>query len=250
MRFIARLDVKNGQLIKTINLEGLRQLGNCKEYALSYYENNIDELFLSDPVASLYGRDPLYSLLDEITDDIFIPITISGGIKTIKDIRKLLLIGADKVAINTNAILNPEFINESVSIFGSQSVAISIQAKFIDNNWYCYTNCGRDNSGKKLDLWINEIQKRGVGEIILTSANKEGLNGGLDIKLIDFVKNLIKVPVTISGGFGKLEHLDEIIKFKDILSGIAIAGSLHYKKFTINQIKNHCKTVGIKTREI
>ena len=110
MRIIGRLDVKNGSLIKTINLEGLRNIGPCKEYALKYMDNNIDEIFLTDPVASLYEREPLFELLDSITDDLFIPITISGGIKNMSHIRKLMLIGADKIAINTEAIKNPEFI--------------------------------------------------------------------------------------------------------------------------------------------
>lgn len=250
MRLIARLDVKNGNLIKTINLEGLRKLGNCKDYALKYFHDDIDELFLSDPVASLYERDPLYSLLDDITDDIFIPITISGGIRTIKDIRKLLLIGADKIAINTSAIENPNFINESVAIFGSQSIAISIQVKYVDNNWYCYTNCGRDNSGKKLNLWLQEIQERGAGEIIITSVNREGLNRGLDISLLNYVKDLIQIPLTISGGFGSLKHLDELTPFKEKLSGIAIAGSLHYKKMDIYKIREYSKKLGLKMREI
>ena len=250
MRIIARLDVKNGLLVKTINLEGLRQIGPCKDYALQYMNDNIDEIFLSDPVASLYERDPLFDLLDIITDDLFIPITISGGIKNIEHIRKLLLIGADKVAINTAAIANPEFINQSVSIFGSQSIAISIQAKMINNEWYCFTNCGRDKSDKLLLDWLKEVENRGVGEVIITSVAKEGMMKGLDTELINLVSKNVNLPITYSGGFGNLEHLDVLSDLNVKLSGLAISGSLHYKKVNTDSIRNKLKDLNIKVRSL
>ena len=248
MRIIGRLDVKNGLLVKTINLEGLRQIGPCKKYALKYMKENIDEIFLSDPVASLYDRDPLFDLLDTITDDLFIPITISGGIKSIEHIRKLLLIGADKVAINTSAIINPEFINQSVSIFGSQSIAISIQAKKINNEWYCFTNCGRDKSNKTLLNWIKEVENRGVGEIIVTSVSKEGMMKGLDIELINLVSQNVSLPVTYSGGFGKINDLDPLSDLK--LSGLAISGCLHYEKVKVDSIRDKLKKINVKVRSL
>ena len=250
MRIIARLDVKNGLLVKTINLEGLRQIGPCKEYALKYMNENIDEIFLSDPVASLYERDPLFELLDNITDDLFIPITISGGIKNIEDIRRLLLIGADKVAINTAAIAKPEFINQAVSIFGSQSIAISIQAKKINNEWFCFTNCGRDKSDKNLLNWLKEVENRGVGEIIVTSVSKEGMMQGIDVELINLVSKNVNLPITYSGGFGDIKHLEVLSDLDIKLSGLAFAGSLHYKKVNVNIIRSKLKDMNLKVRSL
>ena len=250
MRIIGRLDVKNGLLVKTINLEGLRQIGPCKNYALKYMYENIDEIFLSDPVASLYDREPMFELLDTITDDLFIPITISGGIKTIEHIRKLLLIGADKVAINTAAISNPEFINQAVSIFGSQSIAISIQAKKINNTWYCFTNCGRDKSNKILLDWLPEVENRGAGEIIITSVTKEGMMKGLDFELLHLVSDNVNLPVTYSGGFGEISHLNAFKDFDFNLSGLAISGSFHYEKVTVNQIREKLKDLGLSVRSL
>ena len=250
MRIIARLDVKNGNLVKTINLEGLRKIGSCKEYALKYMNENVDEIFLSDPVASLYDREPLFDLLDSITDDLFIPITISGGIRNISHIRRLLLIGADKIAINTAAISNPEFINEAVSLFGSQSVAISIQAKNIDQKWKCFINSGRDNTNIYLEDWLPEVESRGAGEIIITSISKEGTFQGLDIELLRFISSLTNLPVTYSGGFGKLFDLNDLVKENLFISGLAIAGTLHYEKLTIKEIRNHAQRIGIDVRKL
>ncbi len=250
MRLISRLDVKNGNLIKTINLEGLRPLGECKEFAIKYMNDNIDEIFLSDPVASLYMRDPLFDLLDKITDEVFIPITISGGIRSLEHIRKLLLIGADKVSINTAAILNPPFINEAASICGSQSIAISVQVKKVNSKWYCYTNCGRDNSNRLLLDWLPEVEKRGAGEIILTSINNEGTFKGLDLELINLACSLTSLPITYSGGFSKVEDLDDLIYKNISLSGLAIAGALHYKRLSVNEIRQHALKSGLKVRNL
>ena len=250
MRLISRLDVKNGNLIKTINLEGLRNLGECKQFAIKYMNDNIDEIFLSDPVASLYMRDPLFELLDKITDDVFIPITISGGIRSLEHIRKLLLIGADKVSINTAAISNPSFINEAASICGSQSIAISVQVKKINGQWYCYTNCGRDNSNLLLLDWLPEVEKRGAGEIIITSINNEGTFKGLDLELIKFASSLTSLPITYSGGFAKVEDLDDLINENIFLSGLAIAGALHYERLSVCKIRQHASNIGLKVRKL
>ena len=250
MRIIGRLDVKNGSLIKTINLEGLRNIGPCKEYALKYMDNNIDEIFLTDPVASLYEREPLFELLDSITDDLFIPITISGGIKNMSHIRKLMLIGADKIAINTEAIKNPEFINQAVSVYGSQSIAISIQTKQVNGEWFCFTNCGRDNSGKLLLSWIKEVEIRGAGELIITSVSKEGMMKGIDLEVIKLVNNQTNLPITYSGGFGSLEDLNSLKSNNCFLSGLAIAGALHYGKISISQIRNHLEENGMSIRKL
>ena len=250
MRLISRMDVKNGKLVKTINLEGLRPLGSCKDFAMKYMNDDIDEIFLSDPVASLYGREPLFDLLDEITNDLFIPITISGGICSLSHIRKLLQIGADKIAFNTSVIKNPSLINSSAEMCGSQSIAVSIQAKKIGNEWFCFTNCGRDNSKRILNEWIKEVEERGAGEIIITSINKEGRAKGLDVELIKIINNLTNLPITYSGGFGSLDHLD-IFKDKKIkISGLAISGALHYNKIAISEIRQYCSEINLKVRNL
>ena len=160
----------------------------------------------------------------------------------------MLLIGADKVSINTAAISNPSFINEAASVCGSQSIAISMQVKNINDKWYCYTNCGRDNS-KFLGRLVARSRTEGAGEIIITSISKEGTFKGLDIELINLASSLT-LPITYSGGFGKLEDLDELINENINLSGLALSGVLHYEKLSVNQIRKHALSKGIKVRKL
>ena len=247
MRLISRLDVKNSNLIKTINLEGLRSLGNATDYALKYYREGIDEIFISDPVASLYNREPLYDVLENLTKNIFIPITIGGGIKCISDVVSLLRNGADKVALNTAVIENPELISDIANVTGSQSVVVSIQARRVEHKWLCYTNCGRDNSGKDLVDWIIEAELRGAGEFIITSVDKEGTFSGVDRNLIQTALNTASVPITYSGGFGSLVEFQELPKIPS-LSGLCIAGALHYGKVSICDLRNSMVKNGFDVR--
>ena len=247
MRVIARLDVKNGNLVKTINLEGLRSLGVASEFALGYYNSGIDELFVTDPVASLYQREPLFNVLNRLSRNIFVPITIGGGIRNLEHARRLLENGADKVAINSHALTSPKLIEEIAKSTGSQSVAVSVQARKVDNEWYCFYNCGRDNSGVSLRSWLTELQNRGAGELILTSVANEGTNEGLDTDLLGVIFEDISIPVSYSGGFGKLDHLSSLNDFKS-LSGLCISGAFHYSKVVICDVKQELERLGFEMR--
>ena len=237
MRIIARLDIKNKFVIKGINLEGLRKIGNPVDIAKDYYKNGIDEIILIDCVASLYDRNNLFDVIEQITKSIFIPITLGGGIRKIQDIDNALAAGADKIAINTFATENPNFIKEAVNIFGSSTIMSYIEAKNIgDNMWEVYKNYGRDKTNIDLIEWINKVQNLGCGEIMLTSVDNEGTQNGFDIDLINSVYDKINVPLIISGGCGSIDHVKKIKdNFPD--TDVGIASSLHYKKIEINKLK-------------
>ena len=238
MRTIARIDIKNNYVIKGINLEGLRKIGDPINIVNEYYTAGIDELLLLDSVASLYGRNNLFELIKIITKDIFVPITLGGGIRSLKDIENALNSGADKVAINSMALENPKFLSQAVSNFGESTILVNIEAKKISKNkWEPYKFCGREKTNLDVIDWIAEIQKKGCGEILLTSIDKEGTETGFDIELLENVYKIIRKPLILSGGCGSLEHIQTLKKkFKNI--SIAIASVLHYKKLSISDIND------------
>lgn len=237
MRTIARIDIKNESVIKGINLEGLRKIGNPINIAKKYYIDGIDELLIVDSMASLYGRNNLFDLIKKITRDIFIPITLGGGIRSLKDIENALNSGADKVAINSKALETPKFLNEAIINFGESTIVVNIEAKKInDNKWEPYKFCGRERTKLDLKNWISTVQNQGCGEIILTSIDKEGTETGFDIDLIENVYEKIKKPLIISGGCGRLEDITTVKKKFNNLS-IALASVLHYKILKIEDIK-------------
>jgi len=235
-RLIARLDIKGPNLIKGIHLEGLRVIGNPNEYALKYYKGGIDEIIYIDPVASLYERNILTDIIERTCKEVFVPITVGGGIKSLNDVEKILKSGADKVAINTSIVKNPTLITEIAKEFGSQCMVASIEVKKINKKWEIFTLSGREKTGIEVKEWINKIQILGAGEILLTSIDKEGTKKGFDNDLIQYVSDVINVPTIISGGFGKISDLG-IFNLTEKIDAIAIADGFHYERFTINQIK-------------
>ena len=238
MRIIARLDIKNEFVIKGINLEGLRKIGDPIKIAQNYYNQGIDEIILIDSVASLYERNNLFNIIEKITESIFIPITLGGGIRSIKDIDRALKAGADKVAINSYATENPEFIRKAVNIFGSSTIMSYIEAKNIsDGNWEIYKNYGREKTGYNLLDWIKKVQDLGCGEILLTSIDHEGTQSGFDLNLIESIYKDINVPLIISGGCGSIEHIKEI-KTKYPESSVGLASILHYNKTDLKKLKD------------
>ena len=243
IRLIGRLDIKNSNLIKSINLEGLRIVGNPNTFAKKYYDEGIDELILIDVVATLYGRNYLTDILREITKKIFIPITIGGGVRSIEDAKKLLSSGADKVAINSAAVKSPKFVENLVKEIGSQSVVISVEAKKKDNWWEVYTSNGREPSGKNVVGWIEELMQLGAGEILLTSIDREGTRTGFDTDLVNQVSKICKIPLIISGGFGKTNDLDNVLKNQ--IDAVAIADGIHYGRYTVSEIKDYIKNLKI-----
>ena len=238
MRIIARLDIKNNHVIKGINLEGLRKIGDPKKIIEEYYHSGIDEIIIIDSVASLYGRNNLFELIKDITKEIFVPITLGGGIRSIEDIDKALNSGADKVAINSGAIEDPLLIKNASAKFGSSTIVSYIEAKKVGKNtWEPYKNCGREKSDLNLIDWIKTVQGNGCGEILLTSIDQEGTELGFDIDLINNIKDYIKKPLIISGGCGSIQDILQI-KENYVDDSVALASVLHYKKFSISNIKD------------
>ena len=240
IRIIPRLDIKNENLIKGIHLEGLRVIGNPNQFAKNYFENGADEILYIDLVASLYRRSKLTSILRETVNDVFIPITVGGGIRNVSDVMDLLNSGADKVAINTAAVNNPKLIKHVSRTFGSQCMVLSVEAKKTESNkWEVYTDCGRERTGLDVIDWVKYAEELGAGEILLTSIDQEGTQKGFDIDLISKVNQSVSIPVIASGGFGNFNDLKNLLENSKV-SGCAIAHSLHYKKTSINKIKEEC----------
>ena len=237
IRLIGRLDIKGPNLIKGVRFEGLRVIGLPKKYATQYYLDGIDELLYMDTVATLYGRNNLLDFVKEVVKDIFIPMTVGGGIRSVEDAYKFLNAGADKVAINTAAVNRPQILKEISERFGSQCLVISIEAKCINNNkWEVYTNNGREKTGLDVIEWTQKAVSLGAGEILLTSIDQDGTKKGFDLDLISNVKKNISVPIIASGGMGKKEHLIEAVSSCDIDS-IAIATALHKNIFSVKDLK-------------
>ncbi len=247
-RLIARLDVKGSNLIKGVHLEGLRVIGSPNEYAIRYYQQGADELIYIDSVASLYGRNNLSDIVKSAAENVFVPMTVGGGIRSVGDARKILCCGADKVAINTAAVSNPQLINDIARRFGSQCMVLSIEAKHIDNQrWEVFTDNGRERTGLDVIEWIKKGVELGAGEILLTSIDHEGTRKGFDIDLVRAVTQEVSVPVIASGGMGKAEDIFEVIK-ECGADAVAMADILHYNRSTIADIRHYAKTVGIDVR--
>ncbi len=231
LRIIPKLEVKGNNLVKGVHLEGLRVLGNCYDFAKKYYEDGADELIYQDVVASLYERNSLNDIIEKTSKNIFIPLTVGGGIRNIANIKEVLNSGADKVSINTAALKNPEFINEAANNFGSSTIAINIEViKNKDGKYYAYIDNGREATGKLLDKWVLEVQERGAGEIIIVSVDKDGTSLGFDLDIIKILKNKIKIPTILNGGIGKEQDILEVLKNYKV-DGIALASLLHYNYY-------------------
>ena len=247
LRIIPRLDIKGPNLIKGIRLEGLRVVGDPHDFALRYYAQGADELVFMDIVASLYQRNNLTDIIKRVADQIYVPITVGGGIRSLDDVSKMMHSGADKVSINTAAIARPALIGEIARRFGAQCVVLGVEAKRIaPGRWEAYTDNGREKTGLDVMDWVKQAVERGVGEILLTSVDMEGTRKGFDLDLIGQVCRLVNVPVTASGGFGKLEDLSLVAA--QGVSGIAIADALHWKRMSLEQIKTRALADGLDVR--
>ncbi|MFZ5354299.1 MAG: imidazole glycerol phosphate synthase subunit HisF [Bacillota bacterium] len=248
VRLIARLDVKGPNLVKGIQLEGLRKLGDPNEYAKRYYEQGIDEIIYIDIVASLYNRNNLTEVVRKTTQEVFIPITVGGGIRSVEDVKEILRVGADKVAVNTAAIKRPKLISEISNKFGSQCMVLSIEAKKVgDMKWEAYYDNGREKTGIDVIEWARKGYELGAGEILLTSVDKEGMQKGFDVELIEKVASQIPIPVIASGGMGSFSDFEEVVKAGKA-DAVAVASILHYDKISINEIKDKAIDSGINVR--
>lgn len=228
-RIIPKLEVKNTNLVKGVNLEGLRVIGDPIDFSQYYYLNGADEIYYQDTVASLYGRNMIEDIISSLSKSIFIPLCVGGGIRSISDIEKCMMNGADKVSINSAAIKNPKFIYNASKIFGSSNIVVNIEAVKKGKDYIAAYENGRSLSRYKVNDWIKIAQGNGAGEIFLTSVNSEGMGLGFDYNLLNYLNFFdIKVPLIIHGGFGNVIHFKEIKNFLDNIDGFGLSSSLHY----------------------
>lgn len=250
IRLIPRLDIKGANLIKGIHLEGLRVMGDPQEFALRYYEAGADELIYMDVVASLYGRNNLSNIIHRAADNVFIPITVGGGIRSVEDARHLLRSGADKVAVNTAAIANPHLISEIAHTFGAQAMVLSIEAKQVaENRWEAYTDNGRERTGIDVLEWANRGVGLGAGEILLTSVDREGTRKGFDIDLVKAVSAAVSVPVIASGGMGTASDMLKVVNDGNA-DAVAMADILHYGRTSLGEIRQVALDSNLAVRKI
>ena len=230
IRIIPRLDIKGPNLVKGIHLEGLRVLGKPADFARHYYENGADELIFQDVVASLYERNSLHDIISQTAQQIFIPITVGGGLRSLDDIREVLRAGADKVAFNTAALKDPELIRKAAHEFGSSTIVVAIEAIQTKGKHLCYTDNGREYTGKDAFEWAEEAESLGAGELLLTSVDREGTGKGCDAEFIKKVAEKAGIPVIAHGGIGSPEAAMEAVECG--ADALAIASTFHYHFLT------------------
>jgi imidazole glycerol-phosphate synthase subunit HisF len=271
IRVIPRLDIKSSNIIKGIHLEGLRVIGDPQEYATKYFLEGADEILYVDTVASLYGRNNLFDIVEKASKDLSIPLCIAGGIRTIEDIKKLLHVGADKVSINTAAVQNPLFIKEASEYFGSQCIVVAIDYKIwpddrfrsslnktvskgkgdnfnIGNYYQVYTDNGRQQTGLEAYEWAIEAVKLGAGELLLTSIDREGTKKGFEIEFTRKVSESVPVPVIAGGGAGNAQDAVDVV-LDGKANAVSVASILHYDDIAINDLKKFMLQKGIPTAD-
>ena len=228
VRLIARLDIKGPNMVKGVHLEGLRVLGSPELFAQTYYQEGIDELVYMDVVASLYQRNSLVNFVRRTAHDLFIPLTVGGGLRSLEDIRQVLVAGADKVSLNTAAIARPDFVREAARKFGSSTVVVSIEAIRMPNGHYeAYTDNGRERTGVDALEWTRRAAELGAGEILLTSIDREGTGKGFDLELTRQAARSVTIPVVACGGAGALEHIRDVV-LDGAADAVCVASMLHY----------------------
>lgn len=248
IRLIPRLDIKGPNLIKGIHLEGLRVIGDPQVFARRYYEEGADELLYVDVVASLYGRNSLHEIVKRAAQDVFVPLTVAGGLRSVDDVRNVLRAGADKVGINTAATKRPELIREVARKFGSQCMVLSIEAKRVgEGRWEVYTDNGRERTGLDVVAWALQGVELGAGEILLTSIDREGTREGFEVDLIAAVSAVVPVPVIASGGMGSPGDVARVV-VDGRADAVAMADILHYGRSTLDGIRQAARSVGIDVR--
>jgi len=251
-RIIPCLDVTNGRVVKGINFVELRDAGDPVEIAKRYNEQGADELTFLDITASSDNRDLILHIIEDVASQVFIPLTVGGGVRKVEDVRRLLNAGADKVSINTSAVLNPQLVADATSHVGSQCIVVAIDAKRVEKDndtpyWEVFTHGGRKPTGIEVVGWAQKMQSLGAGEILLTSMDKDGTRNGFDIELTRSVSDAVDIPVIASGGVGNLEHLIDGI-LKGHADAVLAASIFHYGEFTINQAKQRMAENGIEVR--
>lgn len=245
-RIIPCLDVKDGRVVKGVNFVGLKDAGDPVEVAKRYNEEGADELTFLDITASHEERDTIVHIVEQVAKEVFIPLTVGGGIRVLDDIYKLLAVGCDKVSINSAAIKRPEFINEGAKRFGSQCIVVAIDVKKTGEQYNVYLNGGRVDTGINAFEWAKEVVDRGAGEILLTSMDADGTKAGFDLSITEQISRAVNVPVIASGGAGTMEHIKEAFEHG---ADAALAASIfHYKEIDIMDLKRYLSANGIPVR--
>ena len=246
-RVIPCLDVTAGRVVKGVNFVGLRDAGDPVEVARRYNEQGADEITFLDITASSDGRDLIVSVVDQVASQVFIPLTVGGGVRSVADVRRLLNAGADKVSINTSAVQNPELVREASSIVGNQAIVVAIDAKKNGSSWQVFTHGGRRATGLDAVQWAKQMADAGAGEILLTSMDRDGTREGFDLGLTRAVRDAVPVPLVASGGAGNAEHFAQ-----GVLAGganaVLGASVFHFGDLTVRQVKEHMKDRGIEVR--
>ena len=248
VRVIPCLDINEGRVTKGVNFANLKDIGDPVEIARSYDAAGADELVFLDINASSHGRDTLVDVVKKVVEQISIPLSVGGGIRTLSDIIRVLEAGAEKISINSAALKRPELISEAASEFGSQSVIVAIDAKRRDNGGFdVYLNGGRVNTGRDAVKWAQEVENLGAGEILLTSMDTDGTRDGYDIAMMKAVTDAVEIPVIASGGAGKLEHFVEVIR-QGGADAVLAASLFHYGELTVMDVKKYLQEKGIPVR--
>ena len=246
-RIIPCLDVNDGRVVKGINFVELKDAGDPVEIARSYNDQGADELTFLDITASSDNRGLLFDIIEKVANQIFIPLTVGGGVRNCDDIRNLLNVGADKVGINTSAILNPNFVSESSSRFGSQAIVVAIDAKKIDDHYEVFTYGGRNATGINAIEWAKKMADFGAGELLITSMDRDGTKKGFDNNLMKSISDAVDIPIIDSGGAGSLRHLVDGIKEGEA-DAVLAASIFHYGEYSIKEAKKYMYEHGIEMR--
>ena len=245
-RIIPCLDVKDGRVVKGVNFVGLKDAGDPVEVAKRYNDEGADEITFLDITASSDNRDTIVDIVEKVAKEVFIPLTVGGGIRTLEDIYRLLNVGCDKVSVNSAAIKRPELINEGAKRFGSQCIVVAIDVKKTGDKWHVYLNGGRVDTGIDAIEWAKECVERGAGEILLTSMDADGTKAGFDIEVTEKISSLVDVPVIASGGAGTMEHIKEVFEHG---ADAALAASIfHFKEIDIMDLKHYLHDHNIAVR--
>ncbi len=248
-RIIPCLDVKNGETVKGINFENLQYAGDPIELAKKYSDAGADELVFLDITATNEGRKTTLKMVENVAKQVFIPFTVGGGISSIEDMKRLLSAGADKIAINSAAVKNPDLIKQSSDYFGSQCVVVAIDAKFSEGDFYVFINAGQKNTGIKLIDWVKKVEKLGAGEILLTSMDADGTQNGFDLNMTKLVVENVNIPVIASGGAGAcVEHFKDVFELANADAALA-ASIFHYNTLPIKTLKQQLKINNISIRD-
>lgn len=247
-RIIPCLDVKDGRVVKGVNFVNLRDAGDPVEIAKKYSDEGADEVCFLDITASNEERKTMIDVVERTAAQVFVPLTVGGGVRTLDDVRQILLAGADKVSINTAAVKNPDFVKEAADKFGSQCIVVAIDARSVgDSKWEVFTHGGRNPTGIDAVQWAQKMEDYGAGEILLTSMDKDGTKSGYDLPLTKTISRNLRIPIIASGGAGNLEHLSDGVKLGEA-DAVLVASIFHYGEYTIKEAKKFLSADGISVR--